>query len=126
MDEKKKAMLKKLLKIILLKLIKIFLIPIMILVILAGCFYIVTEQIGIFKENDKSNVPYAASTYTGGTTIDKDGTIKSGTTAEELWNEMIRNGSKVDRYLDNPKQLARLMKAEIVTQYPDTRKDPDK
>ena len=126
MDEKKKAMLKKLLKIILLKLIKIFLIPIMILVILAGCFYIVTEQIGIFKENDKGNVPYAASTYTGGTTIDKDGAIKSGTTAEELWNEMIRNGSKVDRYLDNPKQLARLMKAEIVTQYPDTRKDPDK
>lgn len=126
MDDNKKNSTKGLIKTMMLKCIKIVLIPMMILIALATCFSFITEQIGVYKENDKSNVPYAVSTYTSGTTIDEDGTIRTGKTAEELWDEMIKNGSDVNKYLDNPKQLAKLMKAEMVTQYPDTRKDPDK
>ena len=117
---------KKILKGMLMKAIPIVLIPITIAVFLAAITYYITIDDGIYDEDDWSSTPYAASSYINGATMETDGTIKSNTTAEELWNQMIDNGSRVDKYLSNPKELARLMKAEIVTQYPDTRKNPDK
>lgn len=72
---------------------------------------------GVYKEGDIRNAPYAASTYTKDITIDEDG-IKTKITAEDLWKKMIKKGSNIDKYLDSPKQLEKLMNAEIVTQYP--------
>ena len=72
---------------------------------------------GVYKEGDIKNAPYAASTYTKDVTIGEDG-IKTKITAEDLWKKMIKNGSNIRKYLDSPKQLEKLMNAEIVTQYP--------
>ena len=126
MDENKKAIIKKIAKIAAIKALPFILIPLILATFFGAIGYYLNIDDGTNRDGDWSSTPYAASTYTGGTTIDKDGTIKAGTTAEELWNKMIKNGSRVNEYLDNPKELARLMKAEIVTQYPDTRKNPDK
>lgn len=118
---KSKSVLKKTLK----RVLPFVIIPIIFIIIVSAISYFLTVDDGIYKEGDMSSTPYAASTYINDVTVDKDGTIKSGKTAQELWDEMIKNGSRVDRYLSNPRELARLMKAEIVTQYPDTRKNPD-
>lgn len=97
-----------------------------IVTLLAGFAYLLNIDDGTNKEGDMSSTPYAASTYVKGVTVEKDGTLTPKSTAQELWDEMMKNKSRVDRYLSNPKELARLMKAEIATQYPDTRENPDK
>ena len=96
-----------------------------VLVLISAFVYFITIDDGTYKEDDWSSTPYAASTFVNGTTINQDGTISTNTTAEDLWNKMLENGSRVDEYLDSPEELARLMKAEMVTQYPDTRPNPD-
>lgn len=99
---------------------------ILIIVILISAFiYFITIDDGTYKEDDWSNAPYAASTYVNGTTINSDGSISTSITPQELWDKMIENGSNVDDYLDSPEDLAKLMKAEMITQYPDTRPNPD-
>lgn len=104
----------------------IFIIVILFICILAGVDYEVTYKDGTYKEGDKSSTSYSASTYINDVTIENDGTIKNKTTVQELWDDMKKNKSRVDKYLSSPKELAVLMKAEMVTKYPDTRKDPDK
>ena len=126
MGENIKGVMKNAIKSSLRRILPIIMIVVLVLVTLAAMDYAITLDDGIYKEGDMSSTPYAASTYTNSITVEKDGTLKSEKTAQELWDEMIKNGSRVNKYLSNPKELARLMKAEIVTQYPDTRKDPDK
>lgn len=128
MEEIKEAF-KKIGKIVL-NTLKVILFPVIvivciILVILAASVYFITVDDGTYKEDDWSSTPFAASTFVNSTTINGDGTISTNTTAQELWDKMIENGSSVDDYLDSPEELARLMKAEMVTQYPDTRPNPD-
>ena len=123
---KLKNTIKKVLKSVLKKFIPLGIILLIVAVILAAADYWLTIDDGIFKDDDMSSTPYAASTYINSTTVEKDGNIKSKTSSKELWDEMKKNGSRVDSYLSNSKELARLMKAEIVTKYPDTREDPDK
>lgn len=97
-----------------------------ILLLLVSAFvYFITVDDGTYKEDDWSSTPYAASTYVNGATINPDGTISNSMTPQELWDKMIENGSSVADYLDTPEELAKLMKAEMVTQYPDTRPNPD-
>ena len=127
--EQAKMVLKKVLKTafkalsaILFPVIVIFMI---IVILLAAATYFITVDDGTYKEDDWSSTPYAAATYINGTTVESDGTISNGLTAQDLWDQMLENGSRVDKYLDSPEELARLMKAEIVTQYPDTRPNPD-
>ena len=103
----------------------LLIVGVVIIVLLAGFTYITTLKDGLYEEDDWSSTPYAASTFTNSATINEDGTISFSTTAEELWNKMIENGSNVSQYLDSPEELERLMKAELVTQYPDTRPNPD-
>ncbi len=96
-----------------------------ILVLVSAFVYFITVDDGTYKEGDWSSTPYAASTYINGATINSDGTISFSMTPQELWDKMLENGSSVDDYLDTPEELAKLMKAEMVTQYPDTRPNPD-
>lgn len=107
------------------RVIPVLLVGSIIVTLLAGFTYFITVDDGLYKEDDWSSTPYAASTFTNSATINEDGTIGFSTTAEELWNKMLENGSRVDEYLDSPEELARLMKAELVTQFPDTRSNPD-
>lgn len=94
-------------------------------VIVSGLIYELTKQDASYKEGDMSNTPFAVTKYTSDVTIDKDGNITTSMTAKELWEEMIKNNGRVDEYLDGPEDLLKLMNAEIVTNFPDTRKNPD-
>lgn len=95
------------------------------LILLPAATYFLTVDDGTYKEDDWSSTPYAASTYVNGAKIENDGTITTSTTAQNLWDKMLENGNRVDLYLKNPAELSRIMKAEMVTQYPDTRSNPD-
>lgn len=113
-----KKILKKISKKMALLAVKIFLPILLITLLIFGLLAVILPiNDGVYREGDIKNAPYAASTYTRDITIDEDG-IKTKITAEELWNKMIKNGSNIDKYLDSPKQLEKLMNAEIVTQYP--------
>lgn len=98
---------------------------VLIIVILAGSVYFITIDDGSYKEDDWSSPPYAAAVYSSSATVDSEGKITTGKTAQEIWDEMKKNNSRVDLYLDGPEQLSKLMNAEIVTKYPDTRSNPD-
>ncbi len=124
MGENIKQIVKGILKRILKRAILGVVIILSIVILLASASYIMTLD-DAKKEEKKSSTPYSASTYTNGISVEKDGKLKSSTTVNELWEEMEYKGSRVGKYLDSPKELARLMKAEIVTKYPDTRKNPD-
>ena len=108
------------------RIVKVAILPITIFIIIfAASTYFITIDDGTYKEDDWSSVPFGAGSYINGTTVDSDGNISNGMTAEELWKKLKENGSRVTSYLKSPKELARLMRAEIVTQYPDTRPNPD-
>lgn len=103
----------------------IVLIILIAVIVVSGLVYELTRQDGSYKEGDMSNVPYASTKYTADVTIDENGKITTSMTAQELWDEMIKNNSRVDEYLDGPEDLLKLMNAEIITNYPDTRANPD-
>lgn len=128
MEEAKEA-IKKVIKLGL-KILRRILLPILIgilpiIILLSAALYFLTVDDGTYKEGDWSSTPYGAAQYVNGVTVNSDGTFSSNMSAQELWDKMIENKSRVEEYLDGPEELARLMKAEIVTQYPDTRKNPD-
>ena len=104
------------------RLLKVVIIAACIIAVLfAASIYQITLNDGTFKEGDWANTQYAASQFTRGTSIDSDGNITTNMTAQELWDKMMEEDSRVDLYLDGPKELLKLMNAEIVTQYLDTR-----
>ena len=103
----------------------IVLIIAIITVLLAGFVYIITLDDGSKKDGDISNAPYAASTFTQSVTIDENGNITTDMTAQALWDEMLKNNSRVNVYLEGPEDLLKLMNAELITNYPDTRPNPD-
>lgn len=107
------------------RLIKILLPIIIVFVLLGAIVYFITIDDGTYKEDDWSNTPYAASQYTGNISAGEDGKLQTSMSAQELWDKMKDNGSRVDLYLDEPEELLKLMNAELVTQLMDTREDPD-
>lgn len=102
------------------------LIVVIVIVAFAGIEYIVTLDTGTKKEDDWSNTPFGASNYTNNVNVNTDGSISTQMTAQEVWDELIENGSNIKQYLDSPEQLQKLMNAQLVTQYPDTRPDTTK
>lgn len=104
---------------------KYILVIILIMIILAGSVYFINIDDGTYKEDDWENAPYAASQFVNGVKVEKDGTIKSDITIQELWDKMVEEGSNIEDYLHDPEDLARMIRAETVTKYPDTRENPD-
>lgn len=128
MEETKEAVkrrAKKVAKHVIRILLPVFLIIAIIIVLLAAVTYFLTIDDGTYKEDDWSSTPYGAAQYTTSVSVNSDGTLSSGTSTQEIWDTMLENGGRVDEYLDSSEELARLMKAEIVTQYPDTRSNPN-
>ena len=111
-DIKKKAktMGKKVAKKILLILLPILLI----FMLLAAAVYFITIDDGTYKEGDWGNTNYGASQYVNNVEVNTDGKISSTTNAQDLWKKMKDNGSDVDKYLDKPEELLKLMNAEVV------------
>ena len=120
-----KRIVKTTLRIISKPFIIIAIIIVAILILIAAIKYFITLDDGTHKDNDWSNTPYATKQYMGSTSIGENGELETSMSAKELWDKMIENGSRVDEYLEGPEELVKLMKAEMVTQYPDTRANPD-
>lgn len=99
----------------------VILVATVVMIFLAAITYYVFVWIdGIFRDEDWSSVPYAASQYTNNVIINDDGSVSSNMTAQELWDKMYENNSRITEYLDNPEELERLMNAELATSIPDT------
>jgi len=103
----------------------VLLIAIIVIIFLASSVYNVKLNDGVYKESDWSNTPYAGQQHTDNVSIQGNGNISTSMTAQELWDKMIQNGSRVDEYLDSPKELLKLLNAQMITEYLDTRPDPD-
>lgn len=103
-----------------------------IIMILSAIIHFFTMDDGTYKEGDSSNVPYAVQADyiknvkfgENGIYFEKeekkdDGTVeKSILTYEDIWNDLVKNGSCVTDYLNTPDELAKLMNAQVVTQFP--------
>lgn len=98
---------------------------ILIIILLSAALYYITIDDGTYKEDDWTSTPYGAAQYMDGVSINEDGEFETETTTQDLWDKMLEEHSRVDEYLDSPEELARMMKAELITQYPDTRPNPD-
>lgn len=112
-----KGLMKSKLKIVIL----IVLIIVIVVSFLAASVYFITIDDGTYKEGDWSNTNYGASQFINNISVNSDGTFSSDMTTQELWDKMIENGCNVNQYLDKPEELLKLMRAEMVTQYPDMR-----
>lgn len=124
-----KAAIKKVLKIVFKQMKRILITLILpflpIIILLAAATYFLTIDDGTYKEGDWSSVPFANEEFLDSLNVDKDGNIESNMTAQELWDKMLKNKSRVNEYLSTPEELARLMRAESVTKFPDTRPNPN-
>lgn len=97
----------------------------LVFVIIIISYYFITINDGMWKEGNKSNTPYTVDVYTSNVNIDAEGGISKNSTTQELWNQMLEDGCRVDEYLDGPEELQRLINAQLVTDYLDTRPNPD-
>ena len=93
--------------------------------LISAFVYFLTIDDANYKEGDKSNVPYNFSMYRSNINISSNGKITARKTAQEIWDEIIKNGGNINHYLDNASELKKLMNAELVTQFMDTRSNPD-
>ena len=98
---------------------------IILIVIITGSFILIKKDHAKYKEGDMSSTPYANSQYQSNITISENGEINTSKSAQEIWDEMIKAGSAVNKYLNNATELKKLMNAQNVTQYVDTRANPD-
>lgn len=109
------------------KLIIIIVLIVLIITFLIGSFQvIIVKDTASYKKGDKSNVPNNFKTYSSNINISNVGDITSETNAQELWNNIIKNGGNINEYLSTPSELKKLMNAELVTQFIDTRENVDK
>ena len=117
---------KKAIKLMLKPLLIVVGIVIAVFILLSSFVYYITVDDGTYKERDWTSPGFGVAQNTKTASVDlSSGNLQTSYTAQELWDKMVEEGSRVDEYLSGPEELAKLMNAEIVTQYPDTRSDPD-
>ena len=117
---------KKAIKLMLKPLLIVVGIVIAVFILLSSFVYYITVDDGTYKEGDWTSPGFGVAQNTKTASVDlSSGNLQTSYTAQELWDKMVEEGSRVDEYLSGPEELAKLMNAEIVTQYPDTRSDPD-
>ena len=114
-----------------------------IMVLLAGFVYVISEDDATYDEGDKSNTPYmASSTYVQNAKFTENGIIfeyietdqngnqnKQQKTSKEMakiiWDTLLEEKSNVNHYIDSAEELEKLMRAELVTQFPKLDKNVD-
>ncbi len=105
--------------------------PIIIIAIIASIIlilvfnYFLDTDIASFKDKDESNVPFNFLKYYSDINISQNGKIVTKQNVQEIWDNIIKNEGEVDEYLNNALELKKLMDAQLVTQFPDTRPNPD-
>lgn len=125
MEDKLKNMIKSAAMFIGKKIITVTLIIAIPVVFLASAVYYITVWADGKGDDDWSGTPYGAGQYTSNVSVNNSGTITSSMTAQEVWDKMVENDSRVNLYLDSPEELLKLMNAETVTKFLDTRENPD-
>ncbi len=122
--KKAMAIIKRVAKTVIRTIILVCLPVILIFMLLAAALYHLTIDDGTWDE-DSANVPYNMAMYTSATVLNEDGTFGNSMNIAEVWDNLVRNHSRITQYLDSPEELATLVNAQIVTQMPDTRENPD-
>lgn len=132
MDKLKYFLKNKLKQLLKAKLFKYKLVLIVIVGALLAAFVLaITLDTGKYKEGDISNTVYVAEIYKN-VKFTEDGIkffYKNEETGREeektseemakmMWDEMIKAGSNVEKYLYKPSELEELINAELITQYP--------
>ena len=103
----------------------VIIVSIAILVILAGAIYYLKIYDGVENESDPKNASIAAKNIMTDVTIDQNGNINLNKSIKDWWDELKKQDNKITHYLDSAEDLARLLNASLVTQYLDTRENPD-
>ena len=104
----------------------ILIIIIAVIVMLAGASFHLKLLDGTENSKDKKNGPAAARNIMMDVVVDEKGNINLTKPIVQWWQELKKNDNKLTHYLDSAEDLARLLNAVLITQYPDTRKDLDK
>lgn len=94
-------------------------------IIISASLYYVNLFDTTKQEGDWSNLPYVADYSLENSKISPSGEITTGMSAQEIWETLVDNGSRIDEYLDSPEDLKKLLNVELITRYPDTRENPD-
>lgn len=100
-------------------------IVVIVIIVLASSVYVVKKDDGTYKEDDWANTQFVVRQSANNATISDDGKINGSMSAQEMWDKLLEEGGNVEQYLSGPSSLKKLMDAELITQYMDTRPNPD-
>ena len=92
---------------------------------ICSIMYAITLDTGTLKDGSWNNVPYASSQYGSNITINEDGIASTEISAQEVWDKLIENKSNITEYIKKPETLKKLLNAEMITNFLDTRQNPD-
>ena len=120
-----KKIIKKVTKKIVKLLLPILLLILLVAIIIGGFIKVLTDEDAKYEEGNWKSIPYGASQYTSNVVIDSNGNISTSMSAQEIWDRLVEENSRVTEYLDGPEDLLKLMNAEVITNFPDTRDNPD-
>lgn len=104
------------------KIIIIIAIVIAVIIIFACTRLINIKENANYNSKKKGNVPYNFQNYSSNISY-SNGIMQAGKTAKDLWDEILDNDGNITNYLDGPEELKKLMNAQFVTQFMDTRLD---
>ena len=106
--------------------LSIFIIVALVIIFLAAIIKHVKLEAGKYEEGSNTNVPYVVSqNINNNVTFGENGIIFEKS-AQEIWDELVKNNSVIVNYLSNANELQKLMNAEVVTKYPKIGVGPDK
>lgn len=97
----------------------------LIVTLICSVMYVITLDTGTMKDGSWDNVPYASSQYSSNVTIDEDGVATTQISAQEVWDKLVENKSNMTEYIKSVETLKKLLNAEMVTNFLDTRQNPD-
>ena len=92
---------------------------------ICSIMYVITLDTATLKDGSWDNVPYASDQYSNNVTIDDDGIAMTEMSVQEVWDKLVENKSNMTEYIKKPETLKKLLNAEMVTNFLDTRKNPD-
>ena len=123
--QKVKKVVKKAIIAALRPIIIIFAIMCIIVAFICSAMYVITLDTATLKDGSWDNVPYASDQYSNNVTIDENGIASTDMSAQEVWDKLIENNSNIKEYIKESSTFKKLLNAEMVTNFLDTRKDSD-
>lgn len=90
----------------------------------ASLYYVHLYDVGN-QEDDWGNLPFVSDKSLEWAKVFKNGEFETGLSAQQMWDILLDEDGRINYYLDSPAELKKLLNAELVTQYIDTRPNPD-